>query len=250
MICKRIIGAGILMSLLSLPLRSEVIIQTSENAVSITSTTAGTAGYHGCDVRIAEKVPAYIFELQTHHSQKSHAVSGCDGSSSSWVTIDKKESPDADVSFENLPDGKYRVVVLAGQAIGCELVGDVGELPNQSIVYQKEISKMARLDRMTLRSIPAFGTTESDILDVFPNPVRNELTIELQNTALKEKVIISLVDLLGQTVYVVNHPLDQNSANYSWKVNVQGYPPGAYFIKLQDPSGQQLSKKIIIQNNQ
>lgn len=251
MISKRTIVVGIAMLLLYLPLRSEVITSISNNTLSVTSTSSGLSGFHGCDVLTAKKIPAYVFELQTQKTNKTNSANTCN-TKSRWTTIAKKESSDKTITFENLPDGKYRVICLSGQAIGCILVGDTDEFPAKSIIYQKEISAPVRigydqrLPQTALSSIKA----DNSILKVFPNPATEEITIELQSTELQTEVSIALVDLLGQTVNIANHPLDKNSTNYSWQMNVQDYPPGAYFIRLQDQSGKQLSQKVIIQDNQ
>ncbi len=251
MIIRQTIIAGICMFLLSIPIRAEVIISSYNNVLTARSTNPGIAGFHGCDITNARKVPAYIFELQTQRSGKtgSSRSSNTCGTGGRWSTISKKESNTGSVDFENIPDGKYRVIVLSGQAIGCRLSGDIGDLPTKAIVYQKEVSVPVRLGSNLSKSV-AKDIIQNDVFKVFPNPVSNELTIELQSTKLEGEVTITLADLLGQIIHVIEEDIDKNMNTHNWKIDVQDYPPGTYFINLQDKAGKQFSQKIIIQNNQ
>ena len=251
MIFKQTIIAGISMFLLSIPLRSEVVLNHYNNTLTVSSTTLGVEGYHGCEVESATKIPAYVFELQTQGGSKSkkNIDSGTCSARGLWKTVSKKESDTKDVVFDNIPEGKYRVIVLSGQAIGCLLSGDTGEFPNKAIVYQREVSTPVHVGNKEVnREIDLIG--QHDLFKVFPNPVSNELNIELQSTTLQDEVSISLVNLLGQTVQTIEQAVDQNIDTHNWKMNVQDYSPGAYFINLQDKAGKRYSQKIIIQHKQ
>lgn len=239
------------MSLLTVSLQAEVIIDRADDALTATSTTLGTAGYHGCNVATAEEVPAYVFELQALGQVTSGQgkISTACGVNNRWATVARQTSEDGQTTFSELPDGRYRVVVLAGEAIGCHLAGDTGALPAQSIVYHKETSMVIELGPQTLVQRVAMSPAHL-ALKVFPNPADQDITVELEGQHLQDEVTITLVGLLGKTLYSATHPLSATSVQHRWELSVSDYPAGAYFIRLQDSVGKQLSQKIIIQDNQ
>lgn len=251
MIAKYSIVVGIAMSLLIVPLRAEVILDRADGALTATATMPGTAGYHGCNITTAEEVPAYVFELQALSRVKSDngKTNATCGVNNRWTTVARQSSEDGQTTFSELPDGRFRVVVLAGEAIGCHLAGDTGVFPAQSIVYYKETSDVVELGPQTLVQRAAMSPAHL-ALKVFPNPADQDITIELEGQHLQDEVTITLVDLLGQTLYAATHSLHATSAQHRWELSVSDYPAGAYFIRLQDPAGKQLSQKIVIQDNQ
>ena len=74
-------------------------------------------------------------------------------------------------------------------------------------------------------------------VDIYPNPVSNELFIKFQN---RQDVNINIFNSLGQNVYTSKVQADNNT------INTSGLKKGIYFIKIIDENGNVLvSKKIL-----
>ncbi len=66
---------------------------------------------------------------------------------------------------------------------------------------------------------------------VYPNPVYGKITI-LFNLVEDEKVSLSLVNPIGQTVKVLLEQEPMNADAYQWKTTIDGVPQGLYYLKL------------------
>jgi hypothetical protein len=75
---------------------------------------------------------------------------------------------------------------------------------------------------------------------VFPNPAREQLTVQLSgNTLVKQ---IKLIDMLGRTIKTENYA----SANAMETLNLKDVATGSYFVEVTSDSNQKESKKIIV----
>ena len=83
------------------------------------------------------------------------------------------------------------------------------------------------------------SVVQSDV-KLYPNPVRNELTIELKEENNVE--MIRLVNVTGQTM------LEKSITNIDDKVflNVASMPTGMYFLVFKTKTQQTFSKKLMI----
>jgi len=79
-------------------------------------------------------------------------------------------------------------------------------------------------------------TTCGNELVIFPNPSKDEVTIQVINLAYTS---FSFIDILGQVV------LKQPLTGYTTQVNIQLLPPGLYFIKVVDDNNNQMVSKFV-----
>jgi hypothetical protein len=75
---------------------------------------------------------------------------------------------------------------------------------------------------------------------VFPNPAREQLTVQLSGTATVKQ--IRLIDMLGRTIKTENY----NSANAIETLNLKEVAKGSYFVEVTSDSNQKEIKKIIV----
>lgn len=76
-------------------------------------------------------------------------------------------------------------------------------------------------------------------LEIYPNPVQNELTIKIPD--LQQKITIVLCDVLGQVI--LNQTLQNSVDNY--KINFSDKPRGCYFLNIRT-NEKAITKKIIV----
>lgn len=76
-------------------------------------------------------------------------------------------------------------------------------------------------------------------ISVYPNPVVNELTIELSDD-IKGDINYTIVDVLGKTVY-----RGVSNENSSLSVDVSSYKKGVYFINFSNTQGQFVQKIVV-----
>jgi hypothetical protein len=81
---------------------------------------------------------------------------------------------------------------------------------------------------------------------VYPNPVREQLTISFTVQKATE-VRLELYDMLGKRIEVLTEGRFE-PGSYSVERQVGGYPPAAYLLKMNDGE-QQLIKRIMILEN-
>lgn len=105
------------------------------------------------------------------------------------------------------------------------------------------------LDSLYCISLPAMATVDVENctntlendqnlhLSVYPNPVKDKLSIELKGTS-KEKIQFDLINSLGQPVVIINE------LNSRQELDVSHLPKGIYFLKLQTETQQEVYKVI------
>lgn len=75
---------------------------------------------------------------------------------------------------------------------------------------------------------------------VFPNPAREQLTVQLSGTATVKQ--IRLIDMLGRTIKTENYAL----SNAIETLNLKEVASGSYFVEITSDSNQKETKKIIV----
>jgi hypothetical protein len=79
-------------------------------------------------------------------------------------------------------------------------------------------------------------------ITVYPNPAGGVLNIDITNG--EKQMDLQIVDVRGQTVY--EKSLENNQAEFTYKVDVSTFPRGVYFVELVN-SKRFVIKKIILQ---
>lgn len=79
-------------------------------------------------------------------------------------------------------------------------------------------------------------------LDIYPNPATDQLTINFESDTQNDRIVVSMVNALGQTVYF--EQLNQQD-RFVRQVDVSNLPAGLYFITVQTPQGQSVRKAVI-----
>lgn len=211
----------------------DLIVQTDQK---------GVAGYKGCDVRQMKKMPAYVFELQQKGSSANPTCS-----SGRWRTVTTQKSKDGDATFEDIPDGYYRVLCRVAKAIGCQIEGAEAGYPDRSVVYEQEVSGLVRVDAESKEQSELL-TKEvgEDGLSVYPNPATNKITIELRNEVMHSEISISILDFLGKLIHQETHEQIVRGGHYLWDIKVTDLPSGTYVFLLRDVEGYLLERKVAI----
>lgn len=78
---------------------------------------------------------------------------------------------------------------------------------------------------------------------VYPNPVSDQLTIEI-NTDVNEGSVISIISMQGQIIY--SETVSENASDYRTDINVNDYANGIYLLKLEDENSS-IQQRIIVQ---
>ena len=93
---------------------------------------------------------------------------------------------------------------------------------------------------------PVDGINELDFntnVNVYPNPVTDKLTVEIDAT-VNEGSVISIINLQGQVIY--SETIKENTSNYRTEIDVDNYARGMYLLKLEDENSS-IQQRIIVQ---
>jgi hypothetical protein len=82
---------------------------------------------------------------------------------------------------------------------------------------------------------------QQDAVNVFPDPVSDELNLSGALLDSKEEMNVSIVDMLGRDV---STPLNVRSSLSSAEVDVSSLAPGIYFVKLTSEKGNWIRKFV------
>ena len=114
--------------------------------------------------------------------------------------------------FENLPVGPYNVVVL-----------DESNICSYEEVVPIEVQTVGFDDEFFSNGIV-----------VYPNPTKNEFTIEIESiSSLSEDIGIEVYDPMGRTIQIGSISKEGSGKT---KMSLRGYVPGTYFIKCANQS--------------
>ena len=114
--------------------------------------------------------------------------------------------------FENLPVGPYNVVVI-----------DESNICSYEEVVPIEVQTVGFDDEFFSNGIV-----------VYPNPTKNEFTIEIESiSSLSEDIGIEVYDPMGRTIQIGSISKEGSGKT---KMSLRGYVPGTYFIKCANQS--------------
>ena len=114
--------------------------------------------------------------------------------------------------FENLPVGPYNVVVL-----------DESNICSYEEVVPIEVQTVGFDDEFLSHEIV-----------VYPNPTKNEFTVEIESiSSLSEDIGIEVYDPMGRTIQIGSISKDGSGKT---NMSLSGYVPGTYFIKCVNQS--------------
>lgn len=85
---------------------------------------------------------------------------------------------------------------------------------------------------------------ENQTLQLYPNPAKNEITVELDKSWLNKKSTLTIYDVKGAIISTINY--DKLSAE-TVKINLQSFPAGGYFITLENNGNKSVG--TFIKNN-
>ncbi|MFK7770965.1 MAG: T9SS type A sorting domain-containing protein [Saprospiraceae bacterium] len=84
--------------------------------------------------------------------------------------------------------------------------------------------------------------SEDNIVNIFPNPVREELNLELDFVASFDEVIIKITDMTGKEIHVRNlNNIDQQIA----QINTSNYVQGTYTLQVITPNGVRTKRFVV-----
>ena len=237
----------------ALQTNASVSIEIENNEVIVTTTEEGKAGYKGCEIEYSQLVFAYEYTLYkkvfTQSKTKNINNQSCPSPLFKWIKVGKKKSNSPQEIFPNMPLGEYKATVLSGQAIGCSIKGDTQDYPTKSIVYHQEKSNTFDLSGESKREeTPSIGSSDFDILKVFPNPTSGEINIQLKDHSLTEKATIVFYDLLGKETLRMNQDI-KDKTFMEWQVDVSNFSGGAYLLRVFDQEGNSYEKKVMVIEN-
>jgi hypothetical protein len=97
---------------------------------------------------------------------------------------------------------------------------------------------------ITINNVGIRENDASFLVNVFPNPVKDELMLEL-NFSKTENVIVNIINVAGQKIYSTT--LKQVTGPYKRSLNLDGNPNGIYYLQI-ITNHTTMSKKIIKQD--
>lgn len=249
-------------------LHAAVKVETTNNSITASTNERGTKGYQGCDASDLQEVPAYVFILLSNGKADGKTDGGgtdddpcgdkgpTDGGTKKiiggWDEISRITSEGPQAIFTDLPEGRYRVEVLVGQAIGCQVNGGAAAMPAQSIVYLQEKTTPVILgNKAVAEETPQTktGNLALNELQVFPNPTSNQLQIQLHHPELGAQTQITLYDLLGRALIVKKESTADAGASFFWTMDVGQFSDGAYLLVVEDEKGHFYQEKVIVQKD-
>jgi len=146
-------------------------------------------------------------------------------------------------SIPNLPSGDYRirieypgVEVDETSDINFNLSGENGEIVKVEALVEDGFIKITETDRTTVTA----NNTENVIsFSFYPNPVKNELNLELENSLSAHKLtIFDVRGVMHKTIKLENGQT---------KIDLSNLAIGTYIIRLEDQEGNYTMSKMIKQ---
>ena len=79
----------------------------------------------------------------------------------------------------------------------------------------------------------------------YPNPVKNQLNIEISAKNTIQNLILKAYNVSGKLVYIQDFPVGSNL--FQTAIDVSNFIPGLYLFTFEPEKGQVITRKIIIQ---
>jgi Secretion system C-terminal sorting domain len=135
-----------------------------------------------------------------------------------------------------------------------QTIGNV--LPNQQKHYQLTDNQPAKVSYYRLKNVDNDGRSEYsqtvsvlrksntfDIIDMFPNPTSENLTIRFENID-KEEIQVNVIDIVGKIV--LTQTLTTEKGINQASINSANLPSGQYILQLSNTT-QRLNRKFVKQ---
>ena len=126
-------------------------------------------------------------------------------------------------------DSVYKFTYFTGDDLGSFTVKVKGYTSNCSSVYL-----VKTLNLTAANSISA--------LNVYPNPLKETLTVTFAATAISGKINVRLIDFSGKLIQ--SEELDGASSNFETQMNVADLYPGMYLLEIEN-AGNRVVRKLI-----
>lgn len=93
----------------------------------------------------------------------------------------------------------------------------------------------------------SFNAVDQSVgLEVFPNPAKEELNLQLTAFEANEKLTIKLVNMLGQTQYSSQHTINSSSKDLV-RLQVQQLPAGVYTVVIENQKRVIAHQQVVLQ---
>ena len=126
-------------------------------------------------------------------------------------------------------DSVYKFTYFTGDDLGSFTVKVKGYTSNCSSVYL-----VKTLNLTAANSISA--------LNVYPNPLKETLTVTFAATAISGKINVRLIDFSGKLIQL--EELDGNARTFETQMNVADLYPGMYLLEIEN-AGNRVVRKLI-----
>lgn len=97
---------------------------------------------------------------------------------------------------------------------------------------------------VTLQACPRLSSDENMEILLYPNPTNDELTVSWSSWS-DEKVQLSCIDILGQTIY--QKEINANEGRNEFKLNTSIFADGVYFMQISE-NGEIHSRKFVVKH--
>jgi hypothetical protein len=138
--------------------------------------------------------------------------------------------------------------LISGQGTNSILLNFTGSIGNVLALKVKAINSCGisanRILNVTLINCPRLQDEEINSLILYPNPTQDELNITW-NSLNNEKVQLSCIDILGQTIY--QKEIDSNEGRNEFKLNTSLFSDGVYFMRI-TRDGNTHSRKFVVKH--
>jgi hypothetical protein len=126
-------------------------------------------------------------------------------------------------------DSVYKFTYFTGDDLGSFTVKVKGYTSNCSSVYL-----VKTLNLTAANSISA--------LNVYPNPLKETLTVTFAATSITGKINVRLIDFSGKLIQ--SEELDGNARTFETQMNVADLYPGMYLLEIEN-AGNRVVRKLI-----
>jgi hypothetical protein len=208
---------------------------TSEDYLYYTIRFENTGTANAINVRIDNLLDSQLDESTLEMIGSSHDyVMDRVGNAANWKFNNIQLPPS--VADTNIGKGyvTYKIKPKTGYA-----VGDI--IPNTASIYF-DTNPAIITNTFLTEFVQQLTNDQFSSLNfsVFPNPAREQLTVQLSGTATVKQ--IRLIDMLGRTIKTENYA----PSNAIETLNLKEVAAGSYFVEVTSDSNQKETKKIIV----